>query len=254
MSLVMILLILAISLMIGLDSIADCCDNTSSTAAVEKVEIKMTENAAMTETTETESEVANETKREDDKIEATVNDFATEETAEAELQKESIPEKSSAEKETEQVQVAVISAYQAGNVYYYHVTDEEKVYMAKLVYAEARGECLEGKVAVAAVILNRYVSGSTWFYRDSIYDVITQPWQFASISGITEQDLMSVPECMEAVEYALKGWDPTRKMFENGACFFYAPDKISASEAAKRAGVPTLTIGNHAFHNDFNTD
>lgn len=151
-----------------------------------------------------------------------------------------------------EVLTPIISAYQAGEVYYYLVTDEEKVYMAKLVYAEARGECLAGKVAVAAVILNRFMSNCTWFDRESIYSVITQPYQFASISGITQSHLDQVPECMEAVEYALKGWDPTRELFENGACFFYAPDKISAAAAAEREGVPTLTIGNHAFHNEFN--
>lgn len=246
-TLLMMFLIPIISCLAGFNSLAKCCEEPPTTPTNEKVEIQTTTNAVM-ETTETQSQANEITLREVDKINETEN------TTEINLQEESIPNKITVEINTEPTEVAVISAYKSGTEYYYIVTDEEKIYMAKLVYAEARGECLEGKVAVAAVILNRYMSDCTWFDRDSIYDVITQKWQFASISGITEQDLESVPECMEAVEYALKGWDPTRKMFENGACFFYAPDTISASEAAKREGVPTLIIGNHAFHNEFKTD
>ena len=152
--------------------------------------------------------------------------------------------------ETQPVVIPRISAYEAGEIYYYKVTYQEKILMAKLVYVEARGECFEGKVAVAAVALNRKYSGRTEFNRNSIESVITQPGAFASISGVTQEMLDSVPECMEAVEAALKGWDPTRKLFEEGACFFYAPAHISEKEMLKRVGIPTLYIGNHAFHNE----
>lgn len=206
------------------------------------LQTKETREDEISKKTQEESFVTEETQLQEQEINVTENNSDESVSEDVQL----------IELEETEVPTPIISAYQAGELYYYLVTDEEKVYMAKLVYAEARGECLAGKVAVAAVILNRFMSDCTWFDRDSIYSVITQPYQFASISGITQSHLDQVPECMEAVEYALKGWDPTRELFENGACFFYAPDKISAAAAAEREGVPTLIIGNHAFHNEFN--
>lgn len=149
--------------------------------------------------------------------------------------------------------VATISAYGPGEVYYYNLSYEDKVYIAKAVYKEARGEPFEGQVAVAATVLNRYVSNDRRFDRDSIYTVVTQSGQYANISSVTMTDLNSVSSCMEAVEAACKGWDPTRVLFEEGAKFFFNPDgDMSDSARAEREGVETLRIGNHLFHNDFN--
>jgi hypothetical protein len=50
--------------------------------------------------------------------------------------------------------------------------------LAKAVYFEARGESLEGQLAVAQVVLNRSGSGR---YPADICSVITQPWQFSFI-------------------------------------------------------------------------
>lgn len=153
----------------------------------------------------------------------------------------------------------LISAEGPGEVYVYHVTEEEKLLIAKMVYAEARGECFEGKVAVAAVLLNRWVTDDPIFAGKSIEVLIKASGQFANIEWITESHLAQVPECMQAVEAALKGWDPTRKaeengnvLFPNGAKYFYAPATISAEQMELREGVPTLYIGNHAFHDTFN--
>lgn len=147
-----------------------------------------------------------------------------------------------------------ISAYGESPAYYYNISEEDKFLITKVVYAEARGECLEGKVAVAAVVLNRYFSGSGEFNTSSIEAVITQSGAFASISWVTESMLAEVPECREAVEAACKGWDPTRKVFEDGAKFFYAykSDIISPFERERRKGIEELIIGEHAFHNEFN--
>lgn len=146
-----------------------------------------------------------------------------------------------------------ISAYGPGEAYYYELSYEDKVYIAMVVYAEARGEIFEGKVAVAAAVLNRYVSNDERFDRRSIYSVITQSGQFASIKKITQNDLDEIPSCMEAVEAACKGWDPTRIHFENGAKFFFNPDgEMSAVARKEREGIDTYRIGNHLFHNDFN--
>lgn len=135
--------------------------------------------------------------------------------------------------------------------YIYFFTPEEKVMMAKVVYREARGECERGRVAVAAVIINRYLSGE---FGKTINDVITQPNAFASISRVTDEMLAQLPWCMEAVELACKGWDPTREWFEDtGALYFYNPEGDLSPEArAAREGVEQYTIGNHNFHIELN--
>jgi hypothetical protein len=50
--------------------------------------------------------------------------------------------------------------------------------LAKAVYFEARGESLEGQLAVAQVVINRAGSGR---YPADLCSVITQPWQFSFI-------------------------------------------------------------------------
>ena len=51
--------------------------------------------------------------------------------------------------------------------------------LAKAIYFEARGESIEGQLAVAEVVLNRAASGR---YPTDLCSVITQPWQFSFIS------------------------------------------------------------------------
>jgi spore germination cell wall hydrolase CwlJ-like protein len=62
----------------------------------------------------------------------------------------------------------------------YGKQDAEQECLAGAVYFEARGEPLEGQLAVAQVILNRARSG---IYPGSICAVVTQPAQFSFIRG-----------------------------------------------------------------------
>lgn len=146
-----------------------------------------------------------------------------------------------------------LSAKGPGKVYYYSLTQKEKIMMAKLVWAEARGECYEGKVAVAAVVLNRYrFEENEWdFKNDSIESIILQKNQFASISNVTMQDLEEYPDCMKAVEAACKGYDPTRSTFKDGALYFYDPDEVNGKQKEIREGIKVMPIGGHNFHVDF---
>lgn len=50
--------------------------------------------------------------------------------------------------------------------------------LASAVYFEARGEPIEGQLAVAEVVLNRARSGR---YPPTICQVVTQPWQFSFV-------------------------------------------------------------------------
>lgn len=56
----------------------------------------------------------------------------------------------------------------------------EEMCLAKAVYFEARGESLEGQLAVAQVVLNRAASG---VYPPTVCGVVTQPAQFSFVHG-----------------------------------------------------------------------
>lgn len=57
--------------------------------------------------------------------------------------------------------------------------DAEQDCLASAVYFEARGEPLEGQLAVADVVLNRAASGR---YPATVCGVVTQPWQFSFVN------------------------------------------------------------------------
>lgn len=117
------------------------------------------------------------------------------------------------------------------------VSEEEMELLAKLVYSEARGESLEGKIAVAAVVINRVRSEA---FPDTVWDVIYEPRQFTPV----EQNILPnhVDEVsMRAARLALQGEDPT-----DGALFFYNPRKTKNSDFWKTRTV-IKRIGNHNF-------
>jgi len=74
---------------------------------------------------------------------------------------------------------ALVDRYGAGAP----LNDEQNC-MAVAVYHEARGETLEGQLAVARVIMNRAASGR---YPGSWCGVVKQPWQFSFVNPRTGQ-------------------------------------------------------------------
>jgi hypothetical protein len=56
--------------------------------------------------------------------------------------------------------------------------DEQATCLATAVYFEARGESVEGQLAVADVVMNRASSGK---YPTTWCDVVKQPWQFSFV-------------------------------------------------------------------------
>lgn len=149
---------------------------------------------------------------------------------------------------------AELSAFGPSDTYFYEITAEDKLLIAKVVYAEARGESLEGQVAVASVILNRFFHGGpngAHFKRESIESVVTQRAAFASSNWVTKAMLDKYPNCEKAVELACRGWDPTREKLVEGAYFFYNPKGIgeyATKERAKLKEDEKFQIGNHIFH------
>lgn len=108
--------------------------------------------------------------------------------------------------------------------------------LARLVNGEARGEPYVGKVAVAAVVLNRVMNPS---FPKSIPGVIYQPGAFESVSNGQIWTNLST-ESLRAAQDAMAGWDPT-----GGAVFFWNPSKPVNPWVWSR--VITTQIGNHVF-------
>lgn len=108
--------------------------------------------------------------------------------------------------------------------------------LARIIYAEARGESFKGQVAVGAVVLNRVQSNA---FPDSITEVIFQPGQFSAIRD-GQYSLKPNQAAYDAARSALNGWDPT-----GGALYYYNPHTATSSWSKSR---PTLSsIGNHVF-------
>ncbi len=109
--------------------------------------------------------------------------------------------------------------------------------LARVVTGEAQDEPYTGKVAVAAVILNRTHDSK---FPGTVSGVIFQPGAFESVSNGLIWSRPVDPASRKAVQDALNGWDPT-----NGAVFFFNPDKTT--NAYMWSLPQTLRIGKHVF-------
>jgi N-acetylmuramoyl-L-alanine amidase len=108
--------------------------------------------------------------------------------------------------------------------------------LAHLVHGEARGEPYEGKVAVAAVVLNR--TGDSRF-PGTIAGVIYQPGAFDAVSD-GQFDLEPDTSAYNAARDALNGWDPSY-----GCIYYYNPSTATSSWIWSRPII--ITIGKHNF-------
>ena len=108
--------------------------------------------------------------------------------------------------------------------------------LAKLVYAEARGEPYKGQVAVAAVVLNRVRSSS---FPNTISGVIYQRNAFTCVNN---GSINNTPDssCIRAALDALNGWDPT-----GGCLYYYNP--ATATDSWIRTRTTQTVIGRHHF-------
>ena len=104
------------------------------------------------------------------------------------------------------------------------------------VYGEARGESYTGKVAVAAVILNRVKSSA---FPNSISGVIYQAGAFTCVSD-GQINLGTNDECTRAAQDAMNGWDPT-----GGAIYYFNPATATSKWIWSRPQL--VTIGKHIF-------
>lgn len=118
------------------------------------------------------------------------------------------------------------------------ITQSDIDLMAKLVYAESRGEPFDGKVGVVSVVLNRALNSN---FPNSIKGVIFEPNAFSCVKNNT---INAYPDetCYNAVYSALKGNDPTNK-----ALFFYNPSLTTSSWMINTEKHNVISIGHHVF-------
>ncbi|MBO8126061.1 MAG: spore cortex-lytic enzyme [Firmicutes bacterium] len=109
--------------------------------------------------------------------------------------------------------------------------------LARVVNGEAEAEPYIGKVAVAAVILNRVEDPR---FPNSLAGVIYQPFAFESVSNGLIWRRSPTSESVRAARDALNGWDPTY-----GAIYFWNPAKPVNPWVWSRQIV--ARIGNHVF-------
>lgn len=108
--------------------------------------------------------------------------------------------------------------------------------LAKLIYAEARGESYTGQVAVGAVVLNRVKNSA---FPNSISGVIYQPLAFTCVAD-GQINLTPNQTAYNAARDAMNGWDPS-----GGALYYYNPAVATSKWIFSRPVI--LTIGNHVF-------
>ena len=108
--------------------------------------------------------------------------------------------------------------------------------LARIIYAEARGEPYTGQVAVGAVVLNRVRHSS---FPNTIAGVI---YQSGAFDAVADGQINYTPNstAIKAAQDALNGWDPSY-----GAIYYFNPATATNKWIWSRP--PTVTIGNHRF-------
>ncbi len=108
--------------------------------------------------------------------------------------------------------------------------------LAKLIYAESRGEPYTGQVAVGAVVMNRVKSSS---FPNTISGVVYQSGAFDAVSD-GQINLTPDSNAKKAAQDALNGWDPSY-----GAIYYFNPATATNKWIWSRP--MTITIGKHRF-------
>ncbi|WP_164779436.1 cell wall hydrolase [Paenibacillus kobensis] len=107
--------------------------------------------------------------------------------------------------------------------------------LARIVYAESKGESFDGQVAVAAVVLNRVQSAD---FPNTIEDVLFAEGAFTTVSGGQYWQQPNETAFKAAIQ-AAKGSDPSK-----GGLYF---NSVSSPSDWFKSLTITATIGGHIF-------
>ncbi|WP_317964581.1 cell wall hydrolase [Paenibacillus sp. CCS19] len=116
------------------------------------------------------------------------------------------------------------------------VNQEELDLLARIIYAEARGESYKGQVAVGAVVMNRVQSSS---FPNTVREVILQSGAFTAVDD-GQFSLKPDSTAYQAAMDAVRGYDPT-----GNALYYFNPNTATSSWIWSRK--QTVKIGNHIF-------
>lgn len=108
--------------------------------------------------------------------------------------------------------------------------------LARLIYAESRGEPYTGQVAVGAVVLNRVKNPN---FPNTIAGVIYQSGAFSVVND-GQINLTPNETAKKAAQDALNGWDPSY-----GSIYYFNPNTATSAWIWSRP--MTVQIGNHRF-------
>ncbi len=117
-----------------------------------------------------------------------------------------------------------------------NISNSDLYLLSCCIYGEARGESYTGKVAVAAVVLNRVKSSQ---FPNTISGVIYQKGAFTCVDD-GQINLGTNDECTRAAQDALNGWDPS-----GGALYYFNPKTATSAWIWSRPQL--VTIGRHIF-------
>ena len=121
--------------------------------------------------------------------------------------------------------------------------DEQANCIAVAVYHEARGESLEGQLAVARVIMNRAASGK---YPPTWCDTVKQPWQFSFVRNYqfpyTDQDCDAWRKAVAITRLAISDAIPS---LDTDVLWYHA-DYVAPSWGRRLTRVNK--IGTHIFY------
>lgn len=115
-------------------------------------------------------------------------------------------------------------------------SNNDRYLLAKVIYAEARGESYTGQVAIGAVVLNRVEDSR---FPNTIAGVIYQPWAFTAVND-GQINLEPNETAYQAADDALNGWDPTY-----GSIYYYNPETATSKWIWSTTYV--TQIGKHIF-------
>jgi len=116
-------------------------------------------------------------------------------------------------------------------------------YLTLCIFYEARGESLEGKIAVGHVILNRSRERGL-----TVEEIVKEPYQFSWYKPGIEHKIPQaadgeVSECFEAVTMLWSEIMDGKNL--KGANHYFNPSKVNPSWAKSMLHI--TTIGNHKF-------
>jgi spore germination cell wall hydrolase CwlJ-like protein len=122
--------------------------------------------------------------------------------------------------------------------------NQEQDCLASAVYFEARGEPLDGQLAVAEVVMNRAASGR---YPATLCGVVEQPWQFSFVNatGRIPAANRASEAWRRAVAIARIAQDGVRDQLSSDVLWYHA-EYVNPSWGRRLAR--TAKIGLHIFY------